>query len=397
MLRNAAKTIFVNKNLPSIVLRQTECLSTFAKVPANSRDTCKYAGFAGNKSLVNNKISGALGYCTNADRLATYDEIKNLPNTPEKYLIDVRTPFEIKRTGRIPTSINIPLGDVERALSDKMSSSEFEKLYGRPKPKTSDCLIFSCCTGRRSQMALDIVGKLGYQRYRNYKGSWMEWAEKLPVATYEDVKDLPNHPEKYLIDVRHPYEIQRTGKIPTSINVPIAQLAQAFSDKMSSSEFEKLYGRPKPSVDDCVMFTCCTGRRSTIAQDMLLNLGYKRVRNYKGSWMEWVDRMPVATYSDIKDLPNQPDRYLIDVPNALSDKVSPSEFEKLYGRKKPTVDDCLIFSCCTGRRSQIAQELMLGLGFKRVRNYKGSWMEWAEKEGLRKKLNCVSKSDKTKK
>lgn len=40
------------------------------------------------------------------------------------------------------------------------------------------------------------------------------------IATYEEIKDLPNHPEKLLIDVREPAEIAETGSIPTSINIP---------------------------------------------------------------------------------------------------------------------------------------------------------------------------------
>lgn len=40
------------------------------------------------------------------------------------------------------------------------------------------------------------------------------------IANYEEVKDLPNHPEKLLVDVREPAEIAETGKIPTSINIP---------------------------------------------------------------------------------------------------------------------------------------------------------------------------------
>lgn len=42
----------------------------------------------------------------------------------------------------------------------------------------------------------------------------------VPIATYEEVKDLPNNPEKLLIDVREPAEIAETGSIPTSINIP---------------------------------------------------------------------------------------------------------------------------------------------------------------------------------
>lgn len=42
------------------------------------------------------------------EQFATIDEIEDLPNHPEVLLIDVRDPPEIKSTGSIPTSINIP-------------------------------------------------------------------------------------------------------------------------------------------------------------------------------------------------------------------------------------------------------------------------------------------------
>lgn len=42
----------------------------------------------------------------------------------------------------------------------------------------------------------------------------------MKIATYEEVKDLCNHPEKLLIDVREPHELLETGSIPTSINIP---------------------------------------------------------------------------------------------------------------------------------------------------------------------------------
>lgn len=43
---------------------------------------------------------------------------------------------------------------------------------------------------------------------------------KIPTVSYEEVKDLPNHPKKTLIDVREPSELQETGIIPTAINIP---------------------------------------------------------------------------------------------------------------------------------------------------------------------------------
>lgn len=45
-------------------------------------------------------------------------------------------------------------------------------------------------------------------------------ASAIEIATYEEVKDLPNNPEKVLIDVREPQEILDSGKIPTSVNIP---------------------------------------------------------------------------------------------------------------------------------------------------------------------------------
>lgn len=41
-----------------------------------------------------------------------------------------------------------------------------------------------------------------------------------PVASFEEVLDLPKHPEKLLVDVRNPEELLQTGVIPTSISVP---------------------------------------------------------------------------------------------------------------------------------------------------------------------------------
>lgn len=40
------------------------------------------------------------------------------------------------------------------------------------------------------------------------------------IAYYDEIKDIPNHCEKLLVDVREPSELERTGRIPLSINVP---------------------------------------------------------------------------------------------------------------------------------------------------------------------------------
>lgn len=108
--------------------------------------------------------------------IVSYEEVKDLPNHPEKILIDVREPDELKEFGQIPTSINIPLGEVEKAL--QLPEDKFKTLYGHAKPKPDDYVIFHCKLGRRSQTASEAAVKLGYKNIHNYLGSWKEWAEK---------------------------------------------------------------------------------------------------------------------------------------------------------------------------------------------------------------------------
>uniref|UniRef100_A0A8D8D177 Heat shock protein 67B2 n=1 Tax=Culex pipiens TaxID=7175 RepID=A0A8D8D177_CULPI len=114
--------------------------------------------------------------CIDPKLVASYDEIVDLPNHPEKLLVDVRNPEELAATGVIPTSINIPLKTVADEL--KLSPEAFQAKYGRKKPAESDPIIFSCRSGVRAGMAANEADKLGFKNVKNYVGSWLEYAEK---------------------------------------------------------------------------------------------------------------------------------------------------------------------------------------------------------------------------
>ncbi|XP_058457050.1 uncharacterized protein LOC131434400 [Malaya genurostris] len=107
----------------------------------------------------------------------------------------------------------------------------------------------------------------------------------MSIATYEEVLDLPNHPEKLLVDVRGVEEVAETGQIPTSVNIPLPNLEQAL--KLSDDEFKSKFGRSKPQSDTEIIFHCKLGGRAQKAADTAIGLGYKNARNYKGSWTEW--------------------------------------------------------------------------------------------------------------
>ncbi|XP_075156424.1 rhodanese domain-containing protein CG4456-like [Haematobia irritans] len=114
-------------------------------------------------------------------------------------------------------------------------------------------------------------------------------ADKIGIVDYEYVKSLSEHPEILLIDVREPHEIEQTGKIPTSINIPLASVKTALGNGTTPEEFKATYGRDKPTVNTTIVFQCRSGRRSQQAAEYAVALGYKNVKNYKGSWIDWAE------------------------------------------------------------------------------------------------------------
>ncbi|XP_063823979.1 rhodanese domain-containing protein CG4456-like isoform X1 [Ostrinia nubilalis] len=110
-------------------------------------------------------------------RVVGYEDMLKVIHQPEKVIIDVRNPDEVNETGKIPSSINIPLHTVQDVLTS-MSDEQFKQQYQRNKPSSSDELIFYCRSGRRSTEALDKALKLGYANSKTYLGSWNDWSSR---------------------------------------------------------------------------------------------------------------------------------------------------------------------------------------------------------------------------
>ncbi|KAI0757219.1 Rhodanese-like protein [Daedaleopsis nitida] len=111
----------------------------------------------------------------------------------------------------------------------------------------------------------------------------------------------------------------------------------------------------------------------------------------------------VITYEELKPktLQPSPDKYLIDVrepdevlqgsiPSAVNLPLSvlssalhlrSSEFKEKFGFEKPRFDQELTFYCRSGMRSTTASDVAKRNGYTNILNYKGSWLEWSEREG----------------
>ncbi|XP_078504334.1 thiosulfate sulfurtransferase/rhodanese-like domain-containing protein 3 isoform X2 [Lissotriton helveticus] len=117
-------------------------------------------------------------FCTAPSPTISYEQLKELIGSQSIVLIDVREPWEIKEYGKIPGSINIPVGEVGAAL--QMKPEKFKEKYNRNIPTKSEGLVFSCLAGVRSLKALDVAVSLGYSRAQHYLGGFDDFVRHEP-------------------------------------------------------------------------------------------------------------------------------------------------------------------------------------------------------------------------
>lgn len=142
----------------------------------------------------------------------------------------------------------------------------------------------------RVKVRIDVTTKPVASDFSSFKMSNYSSGVNIPIVDYAEVKELPKHPEKLLIDVREPEEIKDTGLIPTAIAIPLGKVGQELASNVSSEEFEKKYGRAKPDSNSYIILHCRSGKRSQAAAEIVTSLGYTNVFNYAGSWLDWAER-----------------------------------------------------------------------------------------------------------
>ncbi|KAJ3934399.1 MAG: Rhodanese-like protein [Lentinula lateritia] len=118
-----------------------------------------------------------------------------------------------------------------------------------------------------------------------------DWDAK--VIKYDDLKPKTESPapNSWLIDVREPDEVMQ-GMIPSAVNIPLTILPESLN--ASPATFREKFGFEKPEKDQEVTFYCRSGMRSSSASDIAKRNGYINVLNYKGSWLDWVEREGTA-------------------------------------------------------------------------------------------------------
>ena len=88
---------------------------------------------------------------------------KKLDRRDDFVLLDVREPHEVQ-IGKIPGSILIPLGDLEKRASELNRNSE---------------IVVHCKSGGRSSKAVEYLRKSGFTNVKNLTGGILAWSDKI--------------------------------------------------------------------------------------------------------------------------------------------------------------------------------------------------------------------------
>lgn len=105
-------------------------------------------------------------------------DIQSLTESPDPHriLIDVREPAELKSTGKIPGSYNLPVSAADAYF---LPAEEFEERFGFQKPGKEDEVIFYCKAGVRGRAAAQLARQAGFGgKVGEFPGSWLEWVAK---------------------------------------------------------------------------------------------------------------------------------------------------------------------------------------------------------------------------
>jgi thiosulfate/3-mercaptopyruvate sulfurtransferase len=130
------------------------------------------------------------------------DDILPRLGDPGLTLVDVRSPAEFngeiiappgmsetaQRAGRIPGAVSVPWAQTVREDGTFKSPDELRSLY-EPKGVTSDKDVIAYCRiGERSSHTWFVLHELlGYERVRNYDGSWTEYGSLIGVPIEKPV------------------------------------------------------------------------------------------------------------------------------------------------------------------------------------------------------------------
>ncbi len=129
----------------------------------------------------------------NPKLIATAEWVRDNLKNPAVCLVDARTPdeyagkkthpakeqdLEIKRGGRIPGAVLINWADTINEDKSFKSAEELQKMFTQAGATKDREIVTYCRTGVRAAHDYFVARLLGYEKVRNYDGSWVDWGNR---------------------------------------------------------------------------------------------------------------------------------------------------------------------------------------------------------------------------
>jgi thiosulfate/3-mercaptopyruvate sulfurtransferase len=239
---------------------------------------------------------------------------------PHLRLVDARPTAEYDK-GHLPGAVSLPVADTFDPAQHKNYPDTKEKLEAlfasRGLSNTTRIITYDNGKETLSARLFWTLEYVGATNVAVLNGGLKQWqAEKgeisaVPVhvepgtfvATVDPAK-LPTaaqcrlalgDPTKVILDARSPEEFrgedvrtQYSGHIPGAVNIDWRENFQANTTVLKEPvTLKTLYESKGITPDKEVIAHCQTGQRSAVSYWVLRLLGYPKVGNYAGSWVEW--------------------------------------------------------------------------------------------------------------
>lgn len=259
----------------------------------------------------------------NPDLLWSPAQLNERLGDPNLRIIDVR-PGERFTMGHIPGARHFDIYGVNTYDTDEAPLNSFVKMWafllGR-RDVTFDNTIVFCgeIVGMTSARGFWFLEYLGHNDTHSLDGGYTAWVRAgLPVtrnaevpkttsfkytlarervATYPDVLEAIDNPDKCILDTRSKEEwlgtdkrAARGGAIPSAVHQDWVNHLTPEGEMKPADQLRTQFEAIGVTPDKDIIPYCNTGYRSAHAYLALRLLGYARVRNYVGSWQEWGNR-----------------------------------------------------------------------------------------------------------
>jgi thiosulfate/3-mercaptopyruvate sulfurtransferase len=281
-------------------------------------ETVKYATYnseTGEQSMTDSLLVGA-------------EWLREHLDDPSILIVDTRGASDFEE-GHISGATNLPSGelfDPEGTGSQMLPTNELVERLGAAGIDDEQHLILYDASGLvPSAKVFWVLEHLGRSRVALLDGGFPGWVTKrfptaqghapptpttfrpavapeespgaaANVADKDDVLAAIGRDDTLIIDTRTPDEYHgrtdahvRNGHIPGAFNVDWQQhIVDLFDPTLVSREkLANLYDQIGATGDKTIITYCRTASRSSHTYFVLRLLGFERVRNYSGSWMEW--------------------------------------------------------------------------------------------------------------